>query len=126
MANTEVKITNDGGLFLPGVSSIPVVTGDSISFSTNDGSPVALFFSPDAASILKPRPTMPTLIAASGKAEFTFTSSGPGAYSVFCGSADSPIPTEFPGKVSTLLTLQMIAAITPTFSGSADTMTPGH
>ena len=126
MANTEVKIINDGGLFLPNVSSIPVVTGDSISFSTNDGSPVALFFSPDATSILKPRPTTPTLIAASGKAEFAFTSSAPGAYSVFCGAVDSPVPTEFPGKVSKALIVQILAEIAPTFSGSADTMTPGH
>src|SRR5579863_6816472 len=85
MANTDVELVfnSEGGVYIPAVAAVSVVSGDTISFSTSDGSPIQLFFSPDAMSVLLPAPANPFSIPAGQKASFSFTSSAPGSYSVF-------------------------------------------
>jgi hypothetical protein len=119
---TNVSLVNDGGIFVPSLASVSVVTGDVVTFSTSDGSPVVLFFSPAAASVLSPKPYGPLPIGNDGKGIFTFTSSDPGAYSVFFGGNIDDAPTSYPSQVSKELFLEIGVAASPPFSGSNDTM----
>ncbi len=124
MANTDITLINDGGIYVPSAASVPVVSGDTVSFSTKDENPAWLFFSPDAASILSPKRANPVPVPASGKMSFTFSSSQPGAYSVICMSNARSAPRSFPGGSSNVLRLEVDASAEPTpFS---PTMTTGH
>lgn len=117
---TNISLVNDGGTFVPSLASVPVVSGDIVTFSTSDGSPVVLFFSPDAASVLSPRLYGPLPIGNDGKGIFTFTSSNAGAYSVFFGASIDDAPASFPGQVSKELLLEVGSSISPPFTGSSD------
>jgi plastocyanin len=106
MANTSVTLVDKGGVYVPSVSSVPVVKGDTVTFSTSDGTHVVLFFSPDAASILSPDPGRSFSLAAGKTATFTFTNSQPGAHSAFFGSHPGAAPASFPAAVTEFLTLE--------------------
>ena len=127
MANAEIILANDGGTIVPSTSSVPVVHGDTVTFSTENGAPVVLFFSPGAASILSPTQHGPVSIAAHGKAVFTFSSSSPGAYSVFFGADPKSTPSSFPERISEELLLEISSpgAAPPPFSGPNDTTSGG-
>jgi plastocyanin len=127
MANTEITLANDGGAIVPTPSSVHVVHGDTVTFSAENGAPVVLFFSPGAASILSPAQHGPVSIAAHGKAVFTFSSSSPGAYSVFFGVDPKSPPSSFPQKISgeLLLEISSLGAAPPPFSGPNDTTSGG-
>jgi hypothetical protein len=107
MAHTDITLKNDGGVFVPSQSQVPVVKGNTISFATSDGSQVAIFFSSGAASVLSPAPAVPTVLASGKKAEFTFTSSDAGAYSAFFELNAASAPTHFPVYKSNNLLLEI-------------------
>ena len=107
MAHTDITITNDAGVLVPSSSSVPVVDGDTVAFSTTDGSSVVLFFSPGAVSVLSPVPSGPVTIAGGEDASFTFTSSEEGAYSVFFKTSGAPAPSHFPVRESNQLLLEI-------------------
>ncbi len=127
MANTDITVFSQDGVFIPSVPSVPVVSGDTVSFTTSDGVPVVLFFSPQAASILSPAPPSAYTIPAGGKAVFTFSSSNAGAYSVYFGTDASSGPAEFPTAVLKVLLLELeaLAEPAPPFSGPHDNTTSG-
>lgn len=126
MANTPITLVNDGGIYIPSVPQVSVVAGDSVTFTTSDGSALLLFFSPDAASVLSPGPGKSFAIATGGSATFNFTSSAPAAYSVFFGAGAASAPTSFPTAVSQSLTLELGGvAEPPPFSGPHDTTRSG-
>lgn len=108
MANTDVLIAynSEGGVYIPAAATVSVVSGDTVSFSTSDGSPVQLFFSPDAASVLSPAPANPCIMAAGQKVSFTFMSSAPGAYSVFFEPVGKTPNAAFPTGVAQQLQLE--------------------
>lgn len=127
MANTDITVFSQDGIFIPSVPSVPVVSGDTVSFTTSDGVPVVLFFSPEAASILSPAPSAAHTIPAGGKAVFTFSSSNAGAYSVYFGTDPGSGPAEFPTAALKVLLLELEAmgAPAPPFTGPHDTTTSG-
>ena len=94
MAHTEITFTDNSGVLIGNQSSVSVTKGDTVAFSINAGQ-AFLFFSPDAAAALSPSPNGPVRVSASAGATFTFTSSDPGAYSVFPSTDASVAPTEF-------------------------------
>ena len=106
MANTDITISKKDGVLVPSQSSVPAVQGNTVTFSAQSDS-ATLFFSPEAASILSPAPSAPVSIAAGGKTAFTFTSSKPGAYSVFFEPNASTPPANFPVRPSNLLLLEI-------------------
>src|SRR3954468_3370763 len=127
MAKTEVTLNNDSGVYVPSTDSVPVVAGDAVSFSTSDGSTAYAFFSPDAISVLSPRPASPFPITSGHKGELTFSSSKPGAYAAFFGSDPNAGPASFPSQSTGALRLEiMLPQEPPTFSGGNDQMTRGH
>ena len=94
MANTVITISMENGVLAPSQPSVSAVQGDTVTFSASDSA--TLFFSPGAVSILSPAPSAPVSIASGGKTAFTFTSSKPGAYSVFFEPNASTPPPGFP------------------------------
>lgn len=126
MAHTEITLIDSGGVLVPSVGSVPVVSGDTVSFSTSDGSPAFAFFSPDAVSALSPRPASAFPIAAGAKAQFTFSSSAKGAYSAYFGVTAGSAPGTFPSDQSHALRLEVDMSIAPPFPGPGDGMGTGH
>jgi plastocyanin len=124
MANTNVTLANDGGIYIPTVSSVAVNAGDTVTFTTSDGSAVDLFFSPAAAAILAPAPGAVYSLPTQGSAQFTFTSSSAGAYSVFFATDPSQAPSQFPAQVSQQLLLE-IGSGNPVFNGPGGGMRRG-
>ena len=127
MANTDVILSDDSGVLVPSPDSVRVVTGDSITFATADGRAAFVFFSPDAALVLSPKPSNPCSIAAGTKTHFSFTSSRPGSYSAFFGRSAGDAPGGFPGGTSEILALRINLSVEPPpFSGPGDTVGTGH
>jgi hypothetical protein len=106
MANTAITLVPEEGILVPSQPSVAVVSGDSVSFSTSDGSPGFLFFSPGAAAALSPTPTHPYALDGS-KSEFTFITSAPGQYSVYFETSASATPPPFPVSTSAQLLLEI-------------------
>lgn len=127
MANTDISLINDGGVFVPSAPSVPVVSGDTVSFSTSGGEAAFLFFSPDASNILSPRPASAAPVPASGKAVFSFTSSQPGAYSAYFGANEGCNPKRFPELISRVLLLEVQSSgdDSPPFTATGDTVKTG-
>jgi hypothetical protein len=123
MANTEVTLINNQGVYVPSAASVAVVRGDTFSFKTNDGSAVFVFFSPDAMAVLSPVPRSPFPIATGSKAEFSFASSEPGAYSVYFAPEADLTPASFSSARSESLLLEVNNSIVPSFNNQ---MTTGH
>jgi len=123
MVNTDVTLVNNGGTYVPSTQSVNVVSGNTISFETSDGSAVLLFFSPGAASVLTPKPVGAFPIAAGGRAVFSFSSSAPGAYSMYCGSTPDSAPANFPSAVSNALFLEVFSSVVVSFN---EKMGTGH
>src|SRR4051794_38938510 len=115
MTNTNVVLTDKHGVLVPSLDIIRVVSGDTVTFSTADGRAAVAFFSPDAAAVLSPNPTNPSAIAAGAKAHFSFTSSQPGAYTVYFGYGAGDAPESFPGGHSDSLRLKINAPDAPSF-----------
>ena len=123
MANTDVTLVHEDGTYVPSVASVAVVNGDTVSFSTDDGTQALAYFSPDALSLLSPTPANPATIGAAGTAAFSFTSSGPGAYSVFFAAQGSSAPPTYPAGSSQNLLLEFEVSDAPPFDNPLST---GH
>ncbi|MGA2633402.1 MAG: hypothetical protein ABSF16_04145 [Terracidiphilus sp.] len=128
MASTEITLINKGGKYSPSTASVAVVKGETVTFSTSDGSIAFLFFSPAAAAVLSPAPGNAFQLTAGKKATFTFTASSPGAYSVAFGANASSAPASFSGGNSSVLVLEgggaeRVGAVAPGSFGNP--MKPG-
>lgn len=106
MAHTDIFLKETDGMFMPNHSEVPVITSDTINFSNVGGRQVALFFSPGAVAVLSPTPLTPMVLAPGSNAEFTFTSSDAGAYSVFFERDASAPPAHFRVQPSHVLWLE--------------------
>jgi hypothetical protein len=104
MSSTIITLTSEQGAVSPSQPTVPVNTGETVSFATGDGSTAYLFFSPDAASILSPAPASPVAVS-TAPVTFSFTSSAPGAYSVYLETSATVSLPEFPAVSSTGLAL---------------------
>lgn len=129
MADNIVTLTGSNGMLVSDAGSVPVSSGDTLTIRTDDGSPFALFFSPDAAKVLSPAPETPFEVPKGSHAAFTFTSSKPGAYTVFYGAPESAQPGSYPPELAQVLYISMIAGtIVGGFGGPGgnETMTTGR
>lgn len=123
MANTDVTLVHTDGTYVPSVTAVSVVSGDTVSFSTDDGSAALAYFSPAALAVLSPTPANPATIGAAGQSVFSFASSGPAAYSVVFAAQGSPPPPNYPAGASGNLVLEFEASDAPSFDSQ---MTSGH
>jgi len=126
MANTEVTLVHTDGTYVPSVASVPVVSGDTVSFSTDDGSAALAYFSPAALAVLSPKPTNPATVGAAGRSVFSFAASSPDSYSVVFAPPGSAAPPNYPAGSSQNLRLEFEISDEPPFSGPADSPGTGH
>ncbi len=122
MTNTQISLQLSDGVIVPSQGSVLVKEGDTVVFVNNASGMVLLFFSPDAASALSHAQSS---ISSGDTVEFAFTTSKPGAYSVFFGLTGSTAPTVFPSDQSTDLSLQ-VADIGISFGGVINSTTTGY
>ena len=124
MANTNVTLVHTDGTYVPSMTAVSVVSGDTVSFSTDDGSAALAYFSPAALAVLSPTPTNPATIGAAGRSVFSFATSNPDAYSVVFAAQGSPAPANYPDGPSGNLVLEFEAPnAPPSFDNQ---MTSGH
>ena len=124
MANTDVKLQPSEGTFVPSLQTVNVVSGDTLTVQNNGGGPAFLFFSPDAVKLLSLKAGAPPSIPGGEKAVFTFSSSAPGAYSVYFGASSDMVPPGFPGDVGPTFWLLAESWLFPVFQ--ANPLTTGH
>ena len=124
MANTDVTLEPNEGTFVPSLQTVNVAGGDTLTLHNNGGGPVFLFFSPDAFKVLSLKPGEVPSIPGSGKAVFTFSSSAPGAYSVFFAGEADMTPPGFPSDVGPTFWLLPESWLLPVFQ--ANPIVTGH
>jgi hypothetical protein len=93
MANTDVRITQQGEEFVPDVFTVPVFSGDTVTFYGDPDSQTNLCMTAATAAILSPQPDLTVTLAADGNIAFTFTAAAPGKYCIITQSADWPYPS---------------------------------
>ena len=103
MANTAITLTSEDGVVISNLASVPVNSGDTVTFSSSGGA-AFLFFSPAAAAVLSPSPVSPVDVS-SQAAQFAFTSSDPAAYTVYFGQTADATHPAFPSVPMNLLVL---------------------
>ena len=119
MANTDVTLALDDGLFVPSVPSVPVVAGNTITIQNSEGGPAYMALSPDARSLLSVGNGSAPMIPGGQKAVFTFTKSAPGSYWVCFNQTPDTAPPAFPQVVSTDFVLAVGAGIDIVFQANA-------
>jgi hypothetical protein len=95
MANTDVRITQEGDEFVPDISSVPIVAGDTVTFLADPDSDTELCMKTETAAILSPTPALTVSIPAGESTQFTFAAADPGYYCVLTQSPDWPYPDPF-------------------------------
>jgi hypothetical protein len=94
MATTDIKIKQQADFFVPDKSSVPIVTGDSVTFYADPDAQTNLCMTSDTAAILSPTPDVTVMIAPGDSVSFQFASAGPGFYCILAQSADWPYPDQ--------------------------------
>ncbi len=122
MSITAITLTSEQGAVSPSLTSVPVNSGDTVTFATGDGSTAYLFFSPGAAGILSPTPANPVAVS-STPVSFSFTASGSGVYGVYLETATDVSVPDFPGSPSN--TLAILTDLSNVTFGVVDTPTKG-
>jgi len=95
MANTDVVLRDELGLRVPSVPKVAVVASDTVTFTVEHGANSALYFSPESASILSPKPGNPVHLSFGHALTYTFEVSAPGAYGVITQAPGDPAPELF-------------------------------
>jgi len=95
MANTDVVLRDELGLRVPSVPKVAVVASDTVTFTVEHGANSALYFSPESASILSPKPGNPVHLSFGHALTYTFEASTPGAYGVITQAPGDPAPESF-------------------------------
>ncbi len=95
MANIDVVIRDEMGLRVPSDPELAVVPGDTVTFTVEDGANSALYFSPETASILSPKPGVRVDLDFGQKLIYTFEVAGPGVYGVITQAPEASTPESF-------------------------------
>jgi len=95
MANTDVVIRDEMGLRIPSVSKVTVNSSDSVTFTVEDDANTSLYFSPETASILSPKPGARVELAFGQTLIYSFTTPGNGSYGVITQAPEDPVPESF-------------------------------
>jgi len=114
MASTEITFNLEDGTLVPNDPAISVVSNDTVSFAVSDGRPAFLYFSPATVAILSPKPSIPFPLAPSTKAQFTFQTSDPGAYTLLV-SPEQIFEPVFPESIGSDLKVEIVPPPAATF-----------
>ncbi len=140
MASTDVRITQQGDVFVPDVFTVPIVAGDTVTFHGDPDNQTSLCMTLATSAILSRQPNLPSpqpnqgqmnemlarprhpltvTLAAGGNMAFTFLPAAPGNYCIVTQPADWPYPTKItcgPGA-GDHVTLSIMVGQQPDFSG---------
>lgn len=92
MATTEIRIFQQGDVFVPNVSAVPIVPSDSITFYADPDTQTNLCMTGDTAAILSPHPGLTIMIPPGDLATFQFSAGAPGDYCILTQGPDWPYP----------------------------------
>lgn len=95
MADTEILLRDEMGLRIPSVHQVSVTTGGKVTFVASDDADSALYFSPQAVSILAPKPDAGAVVTSGKSLSFTFESAAPGVFVAIAQAPEDPPPTDF-------------------------------
>jgi hypothetical protein len=95
MANTDVVLRDEMGLRVPSVPKVAAIPADSVTFTVEEGANSALYFSPETASILSPKPGTKVSVAFGQTLTYTFAAPTPGAYGVITQAPGDRAPERF-------------------------------
>ena len=79
----------------PNLLHVVINSGDSITFSVEDGADSTLYFSPETAAILSPTPDAQVDLPTGQTINYTFASADGGVYGVVALAPDAPVPESF-------------------------------
>lgn len=121
MATTEVRITQQGNLFVPNVSAVSIVTGDSVTFFADPDTQTNLCMAGGTAAILSPQPNLTVAIAPGGSITLQFSAATPGSYSILAQGPDWPYPDTIDcGAGGSSAMLAICPGAPPKYSGPDD------
>jgi len=83
------------GMRIPSTPTVIIVSGDTVTFKTEEGADTDLYFSPETASVLSPKPTNQVSLTFGQALSYTFTAPLPGVYGVILQDPKYPAPYEF-------------------------------
>lgn len=83
------------GFRVPSVSNVTIVSSDTVTFSVEEGANSALYFSPETALILSPKPGPRVDLAFGETLTYTFAAPGKSAYGVITQAPEAPAPETF-------------------------------
>src|SRR5437870_303326 len=92
MATTEVRISQQGDVFVPDVSAVSIVPGDRVIFFADPDTQTNLCMTADTAAILSPQPNLTGTIAPGDSTTFQFCAATPGNYCILAQGPDWPYP----------------------------------
>ena len=140
MANTDVRITQQGDVSVPDVFTVPIIAGDTVTFHGDPDNQTSLCMTPATSAILSPQPDLPSpppnqglmnatlarrmhpltvTLAAGGNMALTFLPAAPGNYCIVTQPADWPYPANItcgPGSADSA-TLSIMVGQQLVFSG---------
>ena len=95
MPNTEVVIRDEMGLRVPSVPNVTIVASDTVTFTVDEGADSAFYFSPEAASILSPKPAPRVNLSVGQSRTWTFLTPGSIAYGVIIQAPEDSAPIRY-------------------------------
>jgi hypothetical protein len=95
MESTDVVLRDEMGLRVPSVPEVAVISANSVTFSVEEGANSALYFSPETASILSPKPGARVELAFDQKLVYTFGGAVHGTFGVITQAPGDPAPESF-------------------------------
>ena len=95
MADTHVVIRDEMGLRVPSIPAVTIAASDSVTFTVDEGADSALYFSPETALLLSPKPGARVDLAFDHSLTYTFAAPGHGAYGVITQAPEDPSPESF-------------------------------
>jgi len=95
MANTDVVIRDEMGQRIPSRPKVTIVSGDTITFKAEEGADSTLYFPPETASILSPKPKAQVGLACGQALNYSFTAPAHHAYGVIVQDPDATAPQKF-------------------------------
>jgi hypothetical protein len=74
---------------------VPVTPGDTVTFTIEEDADSALYFGPETASILAPKPGARVNLASGKRLTYRFGTAAPGAYGVITQAPEDPAPESY-------------------------------
>ena len=125
MPNTKVVIRDEMGMRVPSVPNVTIVLSDKVTFTVDEGAESALYFSPETASILSPKPGPRVDLSFGQRLTYTFSAPGSTVYGVIIQAPKDSAPNKYDfGKPAETPVLVLQPGQGPVFTGPDNSPIP--